>query len=166
MVFDQIFQPFLEASPVSVMFRGTLENVLSSERLDRLFAATAHKQYLHELTFSTCVELLGLVVTQIRPSLNAAYRARRERIGVSVQSLYQKLAGIEPAVSEALVQETARDLAIIVERMKAVLPGPLPGYEVRIVDGNHLESTHHRLKELRQVGDAALPGHTLAVLNP
>jgi hypothetical protein len=60
MVFDQVFQPFIESSPVSVMFRGTLENVLSAERLYQLFADTAEKQYLHELTFSTCVELLGV----------------------------------------------------------------------------------------------------------
>jgi len=166
MVFDRIFEPFIEASPVSVMFRGTLENVLSAERLDRLFADTAKRQYLHELTFSTCVELLGLVVTQIRPSINAAYRTRRERLGVSVQSLYQKLAGIEPAVSEALVKETAIDLGAIIQRMKAAVAGPLAGFDVRIVDGNHLQGTHHRLKELRPVGDAALPGHTIAVLNP
>jgi hypothetical protein len=37
---------------------------------------------------------------------------------------------------------------------------------VRIVDGNHLAGTDHRLKELRSIGDAAQPGHTLAVLNP
>ena len=166
MVFDQVFQPFIEASPVSVMFRGTLEHVLSAERLDRLFVKTAKRQYLHELTFSTCVELLGLVATQIRPSINAAYRVRRERLGVSVQSLYQKLAGIEPAVSEALVAETAADLGAVIERMKGGVGGPLPGFEVRIVDGNHLQGTHHRLKELRHLGDAALPGQTIAVLNP
>jgi len=146
------------------MFRGTLKNVLSAERLDRLFTDKAKRQYLHELTFSTCVELLGLVVTQIRPSVNAAYRTRRERIGVSVQSLYQKLSGIEPAVSEALVQNTAADLGAIIDRMNAAAPGPLRGFDVRIVDGNYLQGTHHRLKELRRVGDAALPGHTLSVL--
>ena len=85
---------------------------------------------------------------------------------MSVQSLYQKLAGIEPAVSEALVKETAIDLGAIIERMKAAVAGPLAGFDVRIVDGNHLKGTHHRLKELRLVGDAALPGHTIAVLDP
>ena len=34
------------------------------------------------------------------------------------------------------------------------------------MDGNYLQGTDHRLKELRRVGDAALPGHTLSVLNP
>jgi IS4 transposase len=112
------------------------------------------------------VELLGLVVTQVRPSVNAAYRARRERLGVSVQSLYQKLSGIEPAVSEALVRDTATDMGAIIDRMDSAVPGPLCGFDVRIVDGNHLQGTHHRLKELRRVGDAALPGHTLSVLDP
>lgn len=166
MMFDEVFQPFIEKSPVSVMFRGTLEHAFSAERLDSLFERTARKQYCRELTFSTCAELLGLVVTQIQPSLHAAFRARREEVGVSVQSLYQKVAGIEPAVSETLVRETGGDLAKIIDEMNARLPGPLPGYDVRIVDGNHLSGTQHRLKELRRLGDAALPGHTVAVLNP
>jgi len=69
-------------------------------------------------------------------------------------------------VCEALVHDTAHDLGAVVEAMSATLPGPLPGYDVRIVDGNHLQGTQHRLKELRRLGDAARPGHTLAVLDP
>jgi len=42
----------------------------------------------------------------------------------------------------------------------------VPGYDVRIVDGNHLAGSDHRIKELRDLGDAPLPGHTVAVLNP
>jgi IS4 transposase len=126
----------------------------------------AERQCCGELAFSTCAELLALVVSQSRPSVHAAYRAQREKVAVSVQSLYNKLAGIEPAVSEALVQEIAKDLAAIIHELGAELAGPLPGFPVRIVDGNYLAGTQHRLKELRRVGDAALPGHTLAVLNP
>ena len=164
MGFARVFQSFIEKSPVSVMFRGTLENVLAAERLDRLFAESAEKQRADQLAFSTCAELLGLVVIREQKSVHAAYR--RAKVAVSVQSLYNKLAKIEPVVSEALVRETARDLAAIIDKMQATLPGPLPGFEVRIVDGNHLAGTQHRLKELRCVGDAALPGHTLAVLDP
>ena len=166
MVLPEVFQAFVEASPVSVMFRGTMERVFASERLDQLFANVAVRQCCSELAFSTCAELLGLVVSQTRPSVHAAYRAASEKIAVSVQSLYNKLAGIEPCVSEALVRETARDLAEIVRALNAEQPGPLPGWDVRIVDGNHLAGTQHRLKELRRLGDAALPGHTLAVLDP
>jgi IS4 transposase len=148
------------------MFRGTLENIFTARRLDGLFERTAQRQCCRDLAFSTCADFLGLVVTQIQPSLHAAYRERSQGIGVSVQALYQKVAGIEPGVCEALVRETAADLAAIIDDMEATLPGPLPGYDVRIVDGNHLQGTHHRLKELRHLGDAALPGQTLAVLNP
>ena len=147
MMWDAVFQPFIEQSPVSVMFRGTLENILSPERMNHRFAKHARQQYGHRRPFSCCVEMLGLVVVQTRPSVNAAYQAKREQVAVSVQSVYQKLAGIEPQVSEALVRETAADLAAV-------------------VDGNHLQGTHHRLKELRRLGDAALPGSTVAVLDP
>jgi len=166
MVFGKLFEPFIAGSPVSVMFRGTLENVLAAERLDRIFENAAQKQTCRDLAFSTCADLLGMVVTRVRRSLNAAYFAHRQAVTVSIQSVYNKLARIEPAVSEALVRETASDLAEIQAKMKASWAGPLPGLDVRIADGNHLAGTQHRLKELRRLGDAALPGHTLAVLNP
>jgi hypothetical protein len=166
MVFDEVFDPFIDESPVSVMFRGTLEAAFSSERLDQIFEDVAERQYCGELAFSTCAELLSVVVTRIQPSVHAAYRKKRKDISVSVRSIYNKLGGIEPTVSERLVRETAADLKPIIEEMDATLPGPLAGYGVRIVDGNHLSGTQHRLKELRAIGDAPLPGHTVAVLNP
>jgi hypothetical protein len=42
----------------------------------------------------------------------------------------------------------------------------LPGYKVRIVDGNHLAATAHRLKELRTWSGGALPGQALVVYDP
>jgi hypothetical protein len=42
----------------------------------------------------------------------------------------------------------------------------LPGYRVKILDGNALAGTDHRLKELRQTTAAALPGKSLVVLDP
>jgi hypothetical protein len=42
----------------------------------------------------------------------------------------------------------------------------LPGYRVKILDGNHLAGTEHRLKELRTIGAGALPGKALVVLDP
>jgi hypothetical protein len=166
MVFGKLFEPFIAGSPVSVMFRGTLENVLAAERLDRIFENAAQKQTCRDLAFSTCADLLGMVVTRVRRSLNAAYLAHRQAVAVSIQSVYNKLARIEPAVSEALVRETARDLAEIQDKMHVSRSGPFSGLDVRIADGNHLAGTQHRLTELRRLGDAALPGHTLAILNP
>jgi hypothetical protein len=42
----------------------------------------------------------------------------------------------------------------------------LPGYRIKILDGNHLAGTEHRLKELRTIGAGALPGKALVVLDP
>ena len=44
MVFDEVFDPFIAESPVSVMFRGTLEAAFSSERLDRIFENVAESR--------------------------------------------------------------------------------------------------------------------------
>ena len=142
---DQVFDSFVDESPVSVMFRGTLENIFSSERLDAIFEENAEKQVSGELAFSTCAGSLGLVTTRIQPSVHAAYAKNVEEVGVAVQSVYNKLHGIELSVSEALVRETAADVKGIIEAMNATLEGPVPGYDVRIVDGNHLAGTDHRI---------------------
>lgn len=168
MVFDPIFQRFIEDSPVSVMFRATMENVFSAERMDRIFGESAERQVERTLLFSTCADILSLVVASMRKSVNAAYQAQRKagKISVSVKSLYNKLAGIEPCVSERMVRETSAALAEVITEMKGTVKGPLPGYDVRILDGNHLAGSEHRLAELRSLGAAALPGLTMVVLNP
>jgi hypothetical protein len=42
----------------------------------------------------------------------------------------------------------------------------LPGYRVKILDGNHLRRSERRLKELRTLNAAPLPGHSLVLLDP
>src|SRR6185436_14982754 len=42
----------------------------------------------------------------------------------------------------------------------------VPGYQVRIVDGNHLPATDKRLAAVRDFRGAALPGHALVVFDP
>lgn len=58
------------------MVRGILEKVLVPEKLDELFEKTAKVQYTRELLFSSVVNLMSLVVCGIRPSVNAAYKAK------------------------------------------------------------------------------------------
>ncbi|MCL2648946.1 MAG: hypothetical protein FWD61_18430 [Phycisphaerales bacterium] len=50
--------------------------------------------------------------------------------------------------------------------MNASLPQVLPGYRIRILDGNHLSATQRRIKELRAIWDAPLPGQILVILDP
>ena len=42
----------------------------------------------------------------------------------------------------------------------------LPGYEIRIADGNHLGATEHRVAVLQDQRAGALPGQSIAVLDP
>jgi hypothetical protein len=142
-----------------------LEHALPATEIDQLFTNTAEQQYTRELLFSSVVDLMCGVVCRIRPSVHAAYQADPKQIPVSLRALYDKLAGIEPGTSAALVAYTARRLRPVIERLGGGLPPLLSGYRVRILDGNHLAGTEHRLQELRTVAAGALPGHTLVVLD-
>ena len=86
--------------------------------------------------------------------------------GRSIDAVYDKLDGIEIDVSAALVQTVAARLAPVIDAMEGARPDWLPGYRTRILDGNHLPGSEHRLKELRTIRAAALPGHALVVLDP
>ena len=166
MILGKIFAPFVERSPISVMARGALEHALRPQDVDAMFGANADTQYTRTLLFSTVVDLMSLVVHRIRPSLHAAYQSNRDQMEVSVQSLYNKVDGIEPAVGAALVKHVAGRTAPLVESMKAALPDLLPGYRAKILDGNHLAATEHRISELRKTASGPLPGFALVVLDP
>ncbi len=148
------------------MLRATMERIFSAEHLDAVFDATAQRQYTRELLFSTVVSILSLVVCNIRPSVSAAYKAFEKQIGASRVAFYSKLNGIEPQVSQALVRSAANELEPLVRELDGQLPPLLPGYRVKIVDGNSIAATEHRLEVLRTVSGGALPGKSLVVLDP
>lgn len=163
---SSIFERFIEVSPVTVMLRATLERIFSAEKLDELFEETRKKQYTQELLFSTVVGIMSLVVCNIRPSISAALKAFSKKVGVSRVAFYSKINGIEPQVSQALVRYSSKELAPIVEELGGKQPAILPGYRVKIIDGNNLGKTEHRLSVLREVEGGPLPGKTLVVLDP
>lgn len=162
-----IFAAFAQESPVTVMMRGLMEVVFRPERLDAIFAEHAKVQYQRELLFSSLVNLLSLVVCGIHPSVNAAYKVKSASLNVNRSALYQKLNGVEIGVSSALLRETANELSQLIQALGGQSRIPLlPGYAVRILDGNALAATEHRLKVLRTEGAAPLPGKSLVVLDP
>jgi len=65
-----------------------------------------------------------------------------------------------------LFEETAREMELVIEALGSKLAPVLPGFRTKILDGNHLAGTDRRLKPLRGQGGAALPGQSLAVLDP
>lgn len=166
MVFNEVMDRFVEQSAASVMFRGTLENVVTAELLDAIFVKTAKRQRSGELLFSSIVDLLAMVATGSRKSVNDAYKAKKEQFTVSVTAVYDKLNGVETEVSRQMVRQTALRMGEVVQRLAPRHPPLLRGYRTKIIDGNHLAATEHRIKELRTLGSGPLPGLALVVLEP
>jgi hypothetical protein len=165
MLLDTIFAPFVKERPICVMARAVLERLLDAQRLDDLFARTAERQYTRELLFSSLVHLMSEVVLGVHPTVHAAYQAQKETLGVSTTALYNKLDRVETGVSAALVCDSARLAEPVVKALRASQPRWLPGYQIKVLDGNHLSSTEHRLKALRSTWAAPLPGQALVVLD-
>ena len=162
----EVFARFVDRSPVSVMVRGTLERVLGADPLDWWYERTAQKQYTRDLLFSTVYDLMSQVVFRIQPSVHAAYRAQEAQVGTSVVSVYNKLQEIETHTSAELVRYSARQFAPLIEHVGGAREPWLPDYQVKIVDGNAIEASEHRLKALRGVEAGALPGKSLVVYEP
>jgi IS4 transposase len=166
MILSDVFERFSQDSPLSVMAQGVMANAMNPQVLDQLFEEIARKQFTNKLLFSTVVDLMSVVVCRIRPSIHAAFQARAETVGATIDAVYDKLDGTETAVSAALVHTVAARLAPVIEAMGGARPDWLSGYRTRIRDGNHLPGSEHRIKELRAMRAAALPGHALVVLDP
>ncbi len=174
MWFSPIFERFvlkdtashMEKSPVTVILRGLMEVVLVPSKLDELFEQTAQTGYTRELLFSNLVKMMTQVVCSVRQSMGSVYKAMSAEIGVSKTAVYDKLNRLEPCVSRALVKSTALDLATIIRSLGGEKPEPLPGYRVKILDGNGLGATEHRLAVLLDTKAGALPGKSLVVLEP
>jgi hypothetical protein len=148
------------------MHRALMENIFAPAKVDALFRQVAESQYERELLFSTLVDLVSQVVCRSSKSVHAAYVRQRARISVSIRALYDKLSHVEIGTSRALVQHTASRVGELIDRCKGRRQPLLKGYRTRILDGNHLGKTDHRLSVLRGTSAGALPGQALALLDP
>ncbi len=162
-MFDEVMKRFEQQAPVCVMARLALQRAIAPQWIDEVFAEHRQRQYPRELLFSTVVELMTLVSLGLSPSLHAA-ATQTKPLPVSLAALYEKVNRTEPAILRALVQGSAQRL----EPVPAALPcqPSLPGWRVRVLDGNHLPASEKRLAALREQRGAALPGHALVVYEP
>ena len=151
MSLGKVFEPFVEQRPICVMARGVLENLFDADKIDALFARTAEVQYTRALLFSSVVDLMGQVVLGVQPSVHAAYQAQAVQLGISDQAIYDKLRQVGLRVSAELVRDAARQAAPVIEALQAELPPLVPGYRAKLLDGNHLAASEHRLEALRHV---------------
>jgi hypothetical protein len=143
-----------------------LDRLLPPTRLDQLFPQLAQAQYQKELLFSQLVDLVIEVVLREEPSVYAAFRKHAPHLSVSFKSVYNKLNALELAISKALVHDSAAQAQSLLRSMGGLESSEFAGDRLRILDGNGLSATEHRIEELRTLGDAPLPGKVLAVLDP
>jgi hypothetical protein len=163
MIFDPVLQKFAEKRPIAVMLKAVLESQFAAAEFDRIFAAAAESQYHRDLAFSTCAQLFSQVVLGRHATVYAAFVREREQIPVTVGALYAKLKGVEPAVLERLVEQTGDALARVAGHLTDIRVEPVPGYRLRVVDGNVLAGTDHRPGVVRGTNAAALPGQSVVL---
>ena len=113
----EVFERFVEKSPISVMVRAALERVLGADRLDLWFERTAQKQYTRELLFSSVYDLMNQVVFCVQPSVRAASQAQQDDVGASLVSVYNKRNHLETHTAAELVRYSAREFAPIIAHM-------------------------------------------------
>ena len=164
MVWQAVLERVEQQMPAAVMTRLVLEQALPTGWIDEVFERHRQRQYSRELLFSTVVELMTLVTLGLRPSLHAAARKLNERLPVSLTALYDKVNRCEPAILRALVQGSAQHLMPLTACLNQ--QASLPGWQLRVFDGNHLPASDKRIGALRGFRGAALPGHTLVLYDP
>lgn len=165
LISNEVLRRFAEHTPLTVMAQLGLQQALDAQWIDELFERESQSQYTRELLFSTTVELMSLVALGLRASVHAAAKSMPE-LPVTVQALYGKLNHTEPEVVRTLVSGSAARLTPVVQELIKKEVATVPGYRLRIVDGNHLPASEKRLKPLRGFRGAALPGHSLVVYDP
>src|SRR5207247_170196 len=81
----------------------------------------------------------------------------KDQVGASLISLYNKLNGVETHTSAELVRYSTAVLTPLIEQLAGGRASWLPGYRVKIIDGNCIEASDRRLKALREVQGGAWP---------
>src|SRR4051794_21095042 len=145
------------------MTRIALDWIIDGTPLDELFEEVAEDQYTREFTLTHLVQVMLDVASGYRPSPRAAFLRRDLALIASVSAFDRKLNRMELALPEAVVRRTAARARRLIAASGGLMPEPVEGYAVRILDGNILTGTEHRITPLRTTGSAGLPGRSLAV---
>jgi hypothetical protein len=166
MVLPAILNPFVEGAPAAVMTRIALDWIIDGTPLDQLFKEVAEGQYEREFALSHFVQVMLDVACGFRPTPRSAFMRREFQRVASLSAFYRKLGRMELGITEDIVRRTARRARQLIVASDALAPEPIPGYAVRILDGNVLAGTEHRIAPLRTTWSAGLPGMSLAAYEP
>jgi hypothetical protein len=166
MVLPAILDPFAKGAAPAVMTRLALDWMIQRTSIDPLLEEVAQGQYDREFLLSHFVEVMADVACGFRSSPRSAFLKRQFDQIASLSAFYGKLNRMEPAVPAAIVGQTADRARELIVAAGGLLPEPIPGYSARILDGNVLAGTDHRIDESRSTRAATLPGKSLAIYEP
>jgi IS4 transposase len=165
-VLPAILDPFARDAAPAVMTRMALDWIIDESLLDRIFDEAAEDQYTREWALEHLVGVMTDVACGFRPSPRAAFLRRRLDLIASLSGFYRKLNRMEPDIAAAIVRHTAARARELIVAQAALMPEPIEGYACRILDGNALAGTEHRIVPLRDLGAAGLPGKILTLYEP
>jgi hypothetical protein len=157
----------IEVSPLTVLVRGVLEWACPQLFFEELFDRECRpRQWNRKLTISAIAWLMLTVVSGARKSIFAAFQADQATeapaIAASAAALYAKYGRIAPEYTTAVVRESGRRMRSLLNSAGIEAPFGWEGYRVIILDGTDLAGTEHRLKPLRRIKAAGLPGRFVA----
>jgi hypothetical protein len=166
MILPASLDPFAEGAAPAVMTRIVLDWMIEGTSIDPILDEVSEGQYTREFLLGHFVQVMCDVACGFRRSAREAFLKRQLDLVASLSAFYRKLGRMEPGVSAAIVRETAGRTRELIAAAGGLLPEPIPGYAARILDGNILTGTDHRITELRSTRSAALPGMSLAIYEP
>ena len=166
MVVPASLEPFAKEAPVAVMTRIAIDWMIEGTSIDHILDEVSEGQYTREFLLGHFVQVMCDVASGFRKSVRAAFLKRQLDQLASISAFYRKLGRMEPAVPAAIVRETAARARELICAADGLLPEPIPGYAARILDGNILTGTDHRIAGLRLTRSATLPGMSLAIYEP
>lgn len=157
----------VEVSPLTVLVRGVLERACPQSFLEELFDRECRpKQWNRKLTISAISWLMLAVVSGVRRSVFAAFQADQAsdspNITATASALYAKYGRIDPRYTTAVVRESGQRMSNLLAAAGVKEPFGWEGYRVVVLDGTDLAGTEHRLKPLRRIQAAGLPGRFVA----
>lgn len=157
----KIFDRFVRKAPFAVMTRILAQDFIGGD-LNRVFDDNRQQQRDSIASFQAVAATVADVVLNFSDNFNQAYKEHKAELSVTRQSFYAKTRGVEPAVSEAIVARSAERAIAMQDELGFVPWELLPGYRCLSVDGNVLAKSDKRLKVLREVKGAPLPGKIVA----
>lgn len=156
-----VLDRFCTTAPFAVMTRILVQDFIGTH-INSLFEDNRQSQYEYLASFQSVAMTVADVALRFCENFNQSYKKHADELQVSVQSFYAKTRGVEPAVSEAMVAQSALRAVEIQDALGMQPWVVIPGYRCLTVDGNVLAKSEKRLGVLRNVKGAPLPGKVVA----